>query len=112
RYREAAQLFESMLGEGYENGYVRYNLGNAWLRAGELGEAIAAYRRAELLIPGDANLAVNLKRALDRRQQPFSPDAQRALIDYLLFWRGGLPLRTEVQLTLVAAGLAFILAIV
>src|SRR5262245_44498262 len=44
-YRESAVLLESLLANGYRNGAVYYNLGNAWFRAGEYGRAIAAYRK-------------------------------------------------------------------
>ena len=44
-YRESAALLESLLADGFKNGAVFYNLGNAYFRAGEYGRSIAAYRR-------------------------------------------------------------------
>jgi len=64
-YRKSAELFESLLKDGYENGAVYYNLGNARMRAGEYGKAIAAYRKAKLYRPRDQYLEMNLKQALN-----------------------------------------------
>ena len=52
-----------------------FNLGNAELRAGELGEAIAAYRRAERLDPINDDIAANLAEARRRVAQPIEADA-------------------------------------
>ncbi len=94
-YEAAARGFEAMLGDGYENGYVLYDLGNAWFRAGAIGRSIAAYRRAQLYLPADANLDVHLRRALDARARPLSPPAERSLVDFVLFWRGRISCRAE-----------------
>ena len=51
RYRRAAQAL------GHDNGYLLYNIGNTYLRLGDLGRAILHYRTAQQLIPGDPNLA-------------------------------------------------------
>ena len=109
-YEAAARGFEAMLEQGYENGYVLYDLGNAWFRAGELGRAIAAYRRAQRYLPTDANLEVHLRRALDARERPLSPPADRTVLDYVLFWRGRISCSAEFAwafgLGLVALGAA------
>jgi tetratricopeptide (TPR) repeat protein len=111
-YAAAARGFEAMLEGGYENGYVLYDLGNAWFRAGELGRAIAAYRRAQLYLPSDANLEVHLRRALDARPRPLSPPAARSLADYVLFWRGRISCRAEFAWALGLGVVAFAAALV
>lgn len=111
RHDEAALEFRKLLHDGYENGYVLYNLGNAELRAGRLGASIAAYRRAALYLPGDANLEMNLGKALERRQQQFSLKSERAVLDYVLFWRGKLTCQAEAWIALACAALAFALAL-
>ncbi len=63
-YRQAAALLESLLADGYQNGAVYYNLGNAYFRAGDFGQAIAAYRKARPLRPRDPYLEANLRQAL------------------------------------------------
>lgn len=65
-YRRCAQLIEQVLEPDFRNGTVYYNLGNAWFRAGEMGRAISAYRKAKPFLPRDQYLDANLKQALDR----------------------------------------------
>src|SRR3954451_11594538 len=62
-YRESAALLESLLADGFRNGAVYYNLGNAYYRAGEYGRAIAAYRKAKAYRPRDPYLEANLRQA-------------------------------------------------
>ncbi|MCC6783411.1 MAG: BatD family protein [Planctomycetes bacterium] len=109
-HARAAESLAAMLVDGYENGYVLYDLGNAQLRAGRLGHAIAAYRRASLFIPNDANLAVNLARALAARRDPLSAPATGRVLDRIAFWREQLPFRTELDVALGTGLLAFALA--
>src|SRR5438105_2476236 len=63
-YRESAALLESLSADGFQNGAVYYNLGNACVRAGEYGRAIAAYRKAKPYRPRDPYLDANLRQAL------------------------------------------------
>src|SRR5437868_1528783 len=63
-YRESAALLESLLADGFRNGAVFYNLGNAYFRAGEYGRSIAAYRKAKPYRPRDPYLEANLRQAL------------------------------------------------
>ncbi|MBV6518362.1 MAG: hypothetical protein DCC43_14885 [Candidatus Brocadia sp.] len=59
--QETAELYETALAGGFRNGQIYYNLGNTYYRRGELGKAIANYRRAERLMPGNADLNANLR---------------------------------------------------
>jgi len=63
-YRESADLLESIVADGYRNGAVFYNLGNAYFRAGEYGRAILNYRKAKPYRPQDPYLSANLAQAL------------------------------------------------
>ncbi len=63
-YREAATLYAELAART-TNGRVLYDLGNARFRAGELGLAIAAYRRAERLLPRHRPTRANLAYARD-----------------------------------------------
>jgi tetratricopeptide (TPR) repeat protein len=63
-YHESAALLESLLSDGFRNGAVYYNLGNAYFRAGEFGRSIAAYRKAKPYRPRDPYLEANLRQAL------------------------------------------------
>ncbi len=45
---------------GVESGPLWYNLGNAYMMSGDTGRAIAAYLRAQRLMPTSQSLAANL----------------------------------------------------
>jgi tetratricopeptide (TPR) repeat protein len=88
-YHDSAVLLESLLADGFRNGAVYYNLGNAYYRAGEYGRAIAAYRKAQPYRPRDPYLAANLRQALavapGRLAEP-----PPAWWRHVLFWNGAL----------------------
>jgi tetratricopeptide (TPR) repeat protein len=76
-YVSAASCFSSLEANGNHNGHLLYNLGNALQQAGETGEAILAYRRAQLFLPRDGDLVANLASARDKARDDLSPPGQR-----------------------------------
>src|SRR5271155_660261 len=104
-YRESAALLESLLADGFRNGAVYYNLGNAYFRAGEYGRSIAAYRKAKPYRPRDPYLEANLRQALSvapgRLPEPPAP-----WWSHVLFWSGWLSFPEKVY----AAFAGFVLA--
>jgi tetratricopeptide (TPR) repeat protein len=60
KFSQAADAYEQILHTGGQSPSLLFNYGNAEFKAGHLGKAIAAYRRAELLAPRDAELRANL----------------------------------------------------
>lgn len=88
-YRASAALLESLLAEGYRNGAVYYNLGNAYYRAGEYGRAIAAYRKAKPYRPRDPYLEANLRQALSVAPGRLA-EPPAAWWRHVLFWSGWL----------------------
>ena len=60
KFAEAAAIYENILQTGGQSPALLFNDGNAEFKAGHPGRAIAAYRRAELLAPRDAELRANL----------------------------------------------------
>lgn len=60
KFSDAASLYGKILQAGGQSPALLFNYGNAEFKAGHLGRAIAAYRRAELLAPRDAELRANL----------------------------------------------------
>ena len=65
-FAEAAQQYEALVGLGYRDAAVYYNLGNAYLESGDLGRAVLNYLRAEELSPRDPNIIANLDLARSR----------------------------------------------
>ena len=60
-YAEAAAEYGNILKAGYQSGPLYYNLGNAYFKMGDLGEAVLNYERAKRLIPRDADLNANYR---------------------------------------------------
>jgi tetratricopeptide (TPR) repeat protein len=86
-YRESAALLESLLADGFRNGAVYYNLGNAYFRAGEYGRSIAAYRKAKPYRPRDPYLDANLRQALAVAPGRL-PEPPPGWWTHVLFWSG------------------------
>jgi tetratricopeptide (TPR) repeat protein len=94
-FADAAARFQTLVDGGVRNGRLYYDLGNAYLQAGRLGEAIVNYRRAERLIPGDSRLQENLRFARSLCQTQIPVSGQRAFIHTLFFWHHDTPLRSR-----------------
>lgn len=60
QFAEAAAAYQQMVDSGVRNSHLYYNLGNAYLKQEEVGQAILNYRRATRLDPRDADLRANL----------------------------------------------------
>lgn len=86
-YLLAAGLYQQILDRGFVSGAVLYNQGNAFLRAGRRGQAIAAYRQAQRYRARDPWLEANLNYA---RSSELTPESRRPLADTMLFWQGWL----------------------
>ncbi len=82
----AIEAFEQLAAKGIENGRLFYNLGNAYLKNGDLGHALLWYERALKVIPHDPDLNFNYDYALtltkDERGEQTSP-----ILRILFFWK-------------------------
>jgi tetratricopeptide (TPR) repeat protein len=59
-FAQAAAAYQTLVDSGVVDGVLYYNLGNAYFKSGDLGRAILNYRRAQRLLPRDADIAANL----------------------------------------------------
>jgi len=100
-YREAAALWAGLAART-PNGRVLYNLGNARFRAGELGRAIAAYRRAERLLPRHRPTRANLAYARDLAPGGGPGREPHPAAAAFLFWHYALSLAEAEALAVVA----------
>jgi hypothetical protein len=85
-FAAAVEGYQALVDEGVAGAQVHYNLGNAWLRAGRLGEAIASYRKAEQLAPRDADVAANLAFARKNVTDALEPPGPSDIARTALFW--------------------------
>ena len=71
-FAEAASRYQELVDAGAKDGRLYYNLGNAYLKLGDVGRAVLNFRRAQRLLPRDGDVDANLKLArahtLDRIQ--------------------------------------------
>jgi tetratricopeptide (TPR) repeat protein len=73
RYDDAAAAYEQAAAGGVGSAPLWFNLGNAWLKSGDVGRAIAAYERARRLAPRDPDVAANLGFARDEAKVDETP---------------------------------------
>jgi tetratricopeptide (TPR) repeat protein len=60
KFPDAADAYEKILASGATSPNLLFNYGNAEFKLGNLGRAVAAFRRAELLAPRDPEIRANL----------------------------------------------------
>lgn len=60
QFKKSSDMFERILDNGYTSGEVYFNLGNAYLKQGNLAGARIAYERASGYLPRDTDVAGNL----------------------------------------------------
>ena len=61
-YATAIQTYGALLQDGIESSALYFNLGNAYFEAGQLGDALVAYQRAQLQHPRDTDINANISR--------------------------------------------------
>lgn len=59
-YPAAIQAYDSIRYEGYGSAKLYFNLGNAYYKDSQIGQAILYYNKAQRLAPGDDNIRHNL----------------------------------------------------
>ena len=73
-FQQAIELYQNILGQGYQATEIYYNLGNAFFRLNNLGQAILNYEKALKLNPNDPDIRYNLElanlRVVDRLELP------------------------------------------
>jgi len=70
KFSDAAAAYERLLQGGAVSSALYFNWGNAQFKAGRTGRAIAAYRKAEELVPRDPDVRANLRFAREQVQGP------------------------------------------
>jgi tetratricopeptide (TPR) repeat protein len=60
KFADAANTYKKILASGEASPNLLFNYGNVEFKSGNLGKAIAAFRRAELLAPRDSEIRANL----------------------------------------------------
>ncbi len=109
KYVEAIALYRRLIDEfGVRSGGVYYNLGNAYALAGDVGRAIASYRRAERLTPGHAELQANLSVTRAKVATRVEPSGGGRLARTLLAPHYDIPARVRLWVVCGALGLGWV----
>lgn len=103
-FRLVAQTYQSLIDNGVKSGAIYYNMGNAWARCDEIGQAVAAYRTAKRYMPLDPYIASNLQ-ALGASESP------KPIIEHVLFWQDWIGIRQKYIVSFLAIASAFIVGI-
>jgi hypothetical protein len=98
-FLESAAMLQALLDHGADNPELRFNLGNAYVQAGELGQGIAQYLAAQRLRPFDRAIAANLAAARSDVRRRIAGDAATELGGSAPWWRA---LRVEFRFALLA----------
>ena len=107
QFLQAAATYQEILDAGVVSGAVLYNQGNAFMRAGERGRAIACYRQAKRHRPRDPYLDANLRYALGEKNS----GRAKPIIEYILFWSEWISYHGKFQASLVCAMVTFCVSV-
>lgn len=105
-YPRAIELYRELLERGHDNGHLHYNLGNAYLRNGELGRAVASYRESLADLPRNQDVAANLSFARRSTKDALTPPSPSPWLRTLVPWHYELS-RRELTWTVLALNLLF-----
>jgi tetratricopeptide (TPR) repeat protein len=107
QFLQAAATYQEILDAGIVSGAVLYNQGNAFMRAGERGRAIACYRQAKRHRPRDPYVDANLRYALGEH----AAGRSKPVVEYVLFWSEWVSYHGKFQLSLGCALVTFCLSV-
>ena len=83
-YNGAIQLYEQIVSEKWQSGYLYYNLGNSYFREGMVGQSIWAYNKALNLSPRFENIKYNLEIANSKIKDRVTLPPEFFLVDFYI----------------------------
>lgn len=90
-YQAALANYQRIIDSDLESAALHYNIGNAYFKLGQLGEAILHYERARRLAPGDVDVRANLELARSLTVDEVTPLPRFWLVRAVDWWVGLLP---------------------
>ncbi len=99
-YLRAAQTYQKLVDAGVRNGPLFYNLGTAFLHAGQIAPAIDALQRAEQFLGFQNDIRQNLKIAMARKAN--NETAEWPWYRLVMFWHFYLSAATRLMVTAIA----------
>jgi tetratricopeptide (TPR) repeat protein len=101
-FAAAIEAYEAVQEAGFTSAGLEYNLGNAYFKLGELGQAILHWERALVLDPGEADAQANLELARTLTTDAIEPLPVFWLFSVATWWVDLLP--RSLLLVLVSLG--------
>jgi tetratricopeptide (TPR) repeat protein len=83
QFAQAAQAYQQLIDQGFADASLFYNLGNAYYKQEDYGQAILYYRRAQQLAPRDPDIETNLKLARAQAVDQFEAAEEGGLLNQL-----------------------------
>lgn len=111
-FSRAARLNEQIGSAGFVSSAALYNQGNAWMRAGETGRAIAAYRQAQRYRPRDPYLEANLRNALVASGSSADVLPETGIAGFVFFWQNWISYREKFVVTTVLLAATLLLSLI
>lgn len=103
QYFKAIDYYKKIINNGINNGYIYYNLGNAYLKNDQIGNAILNYKKALIYQPRNVDIKTNLQFALDETKDQFSTEETiEPILQILIFWYYSLNMTELIIITLLA----------
>ncbi|MFO0939540.1 MAG: BatD family protein [Pirellulales bacterium] len=102
-----AARYQQIVDAGLAGGAVMFNQGNAWVKAGQNGRAIACYRQALQYWPRDEHIRANLKSVLMKAGLDATKieTQNSSALNYVYFWRAWLNFKEKLVVLTVLLGL-------
>ncbi|MSR28181.1 MAG: hypothetical protein EXS03_01215 [Phycisphaerales bacterium] len=97
-FRESAAKFQEAVDGGAASGELQFNLGNAFVQAGDPARGIGSYLEAERLLPGDSRIATNLAHARNLVGPGAVPNASTSTLDRIASAWAVVAHRTRLQI--------------
>jgi tetratricopeptide (TPR) repeat protein len=104
-FAAAIDGYRTLLASGHDHPLLHYDLGNAYLRNGELGRAIASYRRAAAGAPRDQDVQANLAFARKSARDAVAPPEPSMVARTVFAWHYTLS-RSELWIVVAVLNLA------
>ncbi|MDP8298578.1 MAG: tetratricopeptide repeat protein [Candidatus Tantalella remota] len=82
-YEKAVEEYGSLAEKGFESGPLYYNLGNAYVKKGDIGKGILFYEKARQLMPRDGDLLANLRYAKSKMKRHDIPVKRPVVLRWL-----------------------------
>ena len=109
-FSRVAQQYNQIGESEFVSGAILYNQGNAWMRAGETGRAIAAYRHAQRYRTRDPYLVANLQNALAVANRTPATE-ETGIVSYLFFWQHWLSYPEKFTTTTILLAVALVVSL-